>query len=157
MNSNNYHVCKSCGHLKILHKFIQGQNNDHHCRLCSCDKFIDYSNLWQILSYTSNIQEYKIKEDLIGPVNLRKCCRSKYVIIYIEISKIENQTKRYCLFFLQFYFLDGLFYRKILQKHYRGLFTEVMYPSGNGFKNTSHKRYQIKEKRLTNLSLMKLG
>ena len=31
-----------------------------------------------------------------------------------------------------------------------------MSPSGNGFKNTSHKKYQSKEKRLSNLSLMKL-
>ena len=45
MNSSNYYICKSCGHLKVLHKFISGQNSDHHCRLCTCPRFLDYSNI----------------------------------------------------------------------------------------------------------------
>jgi putative transposase len=44
---------------------------------------------------------------------------------------------------------------EILQKHYKGLLIEYIYPSGNEFRNTNHKKYRAKEKRLMNLSLMK--
>jgi hypothetical protein len=41
---------------------------------------------------------------------------------------------------------------EILQEHYKGLSTETMSVNGNGCRNTNHRRYQIKEKRLMNLS-----
>jgi hypothetical protein len=46
---------------------------------------------------------------------------------------------------------------EILQRHCIELLKGVMYQSGNGFKNTNHKRFQPREKRLSNLSLMKLS
>jgi len=37
---------------------------------------------------------------------------------------------------------------EILQEHYKGLPTEAMLVYGNGCRNTHHKRYQIKEKKI---------
>jgi len=44
MDSRKYHICRDCGHLRISHKYISKQSNDHHCYICSCTRFFGYDN-----------------------------------------------------------------------------------------------------------------
>ena len=44
MDSRKYHICRNCSHLRISHKFLSNQKDDHHCFICSCSQFVWFDN-----------------------------------------------------------------------------------------------------------------
>lgn len=42
MDSRKYHICRSCGHLRLSHRFDAHRPDDHHCFICVCKNFFGY-------------------------------------------------------------------------------------------------------------------
>src|ERR687890_606757 len=94
---------------------------------------------------------------ILGSVNLRKSYSCELAMINIEISKTKDKTKRYCLFFLYLYFLDGLSYRNTIAKALYGIVDKSHVSIWKWMqKYKLKKRYHLKEKELMSLLYMKL-